>query len=331
MTLAEVAKRAGVSTATVSRVLNNATTVRGATRERVLEAVRELKYEPNLHAKALAGGKSRSLGLIVSNLRNPYFLDVYGSLEAVAVSRGYEVLVESTDYRPERLRAAAHSMLRRHLAGIAVIVSESDDEGIALLAGCDVPIVFHDVGRGAAGAGVRIVIDWAAPMRRMVDYLYTLGHRRLAFVGHHVGLGSLQTRRQTFLEALERGSRDVEFAAETDVDSPEGGRRAARRLLDTDFRPTAVLCVNDYMALGVLREIHDRGLSVPRDISVAGFDNINLSEFTHPPLTTVDVPRERIGRKIFDALVRGERGGGEIMIRPELVIRDSVARARERP
>jgi LacI family transcriptional regulator, galactose operon repressor len=327
MTLEQVAKRAGVSTATVSRVLNNATTVRTATRKRVLEAVRELRYYPNIHAQALAGAKSRSLGMIVSNLKNPYFLDIFGSLEAIADRHGYEVVVESTGYSPERLVASVHSMLGRSLLGLSVIVSEMDDSLIEDLTERDLPVVFHDVGRAMPNAN-HITVDWEKPMQKTVEYLYSLGHRRMAFIGHHESLASLQARRSAFLSTIEQYSRSVLFATEADIDAPEGGRRATRRLLSSGFKPTAILCVNDFMALGVLRELHDRKIAVPRQVSVTGFDNINLSEFTHPPLTTVNVPREQIGRHVFEALVPQEGRPllmREIVVHPELVIRDSTA------
>jgi DNA-binding LacI/PurR family transcriptional regulator len=330
MTLEEVAKRAGVSTATVSRVLNKATTVRAVTRKRVLEAVRELKYYPNIHAKALAGARSRTLGMIVSNLRNPYFLDIYGSLEALADRHGLEVVVESTGYSTQRLAASVHSMLGRSLLGLSVIVSEMDDALVEELTERDLPLVFHDVGRATPNAS-HITVDWEKPMQRTVEYLYSLGHRRMAFIGHHESLASLHARRRAFLVAMDSYSHAVEFATEADVDGPEGGRHATRRLLTSGFRPTAILCVNDFMALGVLRELHDRGLSVPGDVSVTGFDNIKLSEFTFPPLTTVNVPREQIGKLVFDALVPQEGRQPvvrEIVIHPDLVIRDSTSQAK---
>lgn len=330
MTLEKVATRAGVSTATVSRVLNNAVAVRPETRERVLEAVRELNYYPNVHAKALAGARSRTLGMIVSNLKNPFFLDIFGSLEAIADQHGYEVLVESTNYDTDRLAASINSMLGRRLLGLSVVVSEMDESLMEQLSARDLPVVFHDVGR-ATPNGFHITCDWEKPMRKTAEYLHSLGHRRMAFIGHHEALASLQARHRAFVKEMQRYAGGVEFATEADVDSPEGGRRAARRLLETGFSPTAIVCVNDFMALGVLRELHDQGLSVPGDVSVTGFDNINLSEFTFPPLTTVNVPRELIGRTIFEALAPEEgqpRVPREFVLHPELVIRDSTSTAK---
>jgi DNA-binding LacI/PurR family transcriptional regulator len=164
MTLEEVARRAGVSSATVSRVLNNAGKVRPTTRKRVLEAVRELRYHPNVHAKALAGAKSRTLGMIVSNLKNPYFVDIFGSLEAAADRHGYEVVVESTGYSTQRLASSVRSMLGRRLLGLSVIVSEMDDSLIEELTESRLPVVFHDVGRATPNAA-HITVDWEKPMQ----------------------------------------------------------------------------------------------------------------------------------------------------------------------
>ena len=326
ITLENVAGRAGVSTATVSRVLNNIGTVRASTRARVLEAARELRYHPNVHARALASGRTRTLGLIVSNIENPYFLDIYAGFERMADRRGYEVLVESTGYRSERLAAAVRSMLGRSLTGLGVIVSEMDEALTAELRDVDLPVVFHDIG-AASETATHITVDWRRPMGEIGTHLYSLGHRRMAFVGHHVALASLQARLESFLETMQAYTEPVEFATEADIDGPEGGRRAARKLLASGFEPTAILCVNDFMALGVLEALREKGLRVPEQVSVTGFDNIRLAEFTHPPLTTVDVPRDEIGKVTFQALVQGEgeaRPSREINVVTRLVVREST-------
>jgi DNA-binding LacI/PurR family transcriptional regulator len=153
----------------------------------------------------------------------------------------------------------------------------------------------------------------------------------MAFVGHHAGLGPISERRQTFLSAVARYSPRVEVRTAADADGLEGGRQAARELIRSGFRPTAIICVNDFMAVGVLRELRDHGLRVPLDVSVTGFDNIKLSEFCHPALTTVHIPRDTIGHIVFENLTPapdGTRSGGrEIVIDPEFVVRDSTGPA----
>src|SRR5947199_1280886 len=146
MNLEQVAKLAGVSTATVSRVLNNHNVVRVKTRARVLKAIEELRYHPNLHARTLAGGKSRTIGVIVSNMENPFFFDIYQSIESDARAQGYEVVVANTDYNSEQLVASIRLMIGRRVAGLAAIVSEMDATLIDELTASSIPVVFYDVG-----------------------------------------------------------------------------------------------------------------------------------------------------------------------------------------
>lgn len=331
MNLDDVARKAKVSTATVSRVLNDIGLVKSTTRARVLKAVKELNYHPNLHARRLAGGKNCTLGMVVSNLENPFFLDIFRALETEAHQHGYEVLVANTDYRPQRLAAAVNAMMGRRPAGLAVIVSEMEPSLIRELAQADLPIVFYDVGVTRPNI-TNIRVDYGKGMQRVVEYLHDLGHRRMAFIGHHTNLGPLNVRKKSFVDMMANFSPNVEFTTITDVDGPVGGRQAARRLLASNFAPTAILCVNDFMAIGVLRELRDQGLSVPGDVSVTGFDNIRLAEFTNPALTTAHVPRERIGVLIFEALVpepgRSADLSRDVLIDPVLVVRESTGPCR---
>src|SRR5215212_3536977 len=146
MSLQEVARRARVSTATVSRVLNNAPLVKNSTRARVMKAVEELRYHPNLHARNLAGGKSSSIGVIVSNIENPFFLDIYKAVESGAHTNGYDVIMANTDYRAEQLVSSVRLMIGRRVGGLAAIVSEMDPQLIEELTGNKIPVVFYDVG-----------------------------------------------------------------------------------------------------------------------------------------------------------------------------------------
>jgi len=340
MRLDDVAKRAKVSIATVSRVVNGVGPVRTTTRARVLKAIQELKYHPNIHARTLAGGKSHTVGMVVSNLANPFFLDIFRSLESEAHRRGYDVLVANTDYNPRQLVASVHMMMGRRLAGLAVIVSEMEPPLLQELMESNLPIVFYDVGKPARNIH-NIKVRYEKSILKVVEYLYSMGHRRMAFVGHHTELDPLQERKRAFLEAIQRYSGEVEHAIITDRDGPAGGQQATRNLLASGFRPTAIICVNDFMALGVLKELNEHNLAVPGAVSVTGYDNISLSEFARPTLTTVNIPRERIGRLAFSVLVPGQANNGdqgdfngvphdqgrEYLIDTELVIRESTGPA----
>jgi len=326
MTQEQVARRARVSTATVSRVLHNKAAVSSAARARVMKAVEELKYSPNLDARGLAAGSSRSVGVIVSNFENPFFLDIYKAVEAGAGIAGFDITMANTGYSPERLTASVRLMIGRRVAGLAAIVSEMVPGLIEELNGYRIPTVFYGV--GAPGSHiVNIRVNYRRGMEKLVAYLHSLGHRRLGFVGHHTTLGPTNERQRAMLDAVGRYS-DLRVETAADEDTLEGGRRAAGMVLAADPAITAVICANDLMALGALRALRDRGLRVPHDISVTGFDNIKLAQFSDPPLTSVHISREEIGRIICDCLFGPttliER---EFVIDPELVLRDSTGPA----
>ncbi len=327
MRLEEVAARAGVSIATVSRVLNNVSVVKGKTRARVLKAIEELRYHPNLHARTLAGGKSKSIGVIVSNLENPFFFDVYQAVEKDAHARGYEVLVANTDYRPEQLVASIRLMIGRRVAGLAVIVSEMDPVLMDELTGDVIPIVFYDVGTPKRNI-TNIRVNYRRGIEKLVEYLYSMGHRKLGFIGHHAMLGPIHERLKAVSDIVASYRAGIEVRASADADTLEGGGQAARTLLANGYQPTAIICVNDIMAVGALRELRQRGVRVPEDVSVTGFDNIKLSEFCSPALTTLHIPRDRIGHTICECLIPGDNRlantDREIVIDPELVVREST-------
>ena len=329
MNLEQVARRAKVSTATVSRVLNNAIVVKSTTRARVVKAIEELKYHPNLHARSLAGGKSRTIGVIVSNMENPFFFDIYKTIESDAHTRGYEVVMANTDYRSEQLVTSVRLMIGRRVAGLAAIVSEMAPELMDELNDSRIPVVFYDVGT-PRGNVTNIRVNYRRGIEKVVDYLYSLGHRRLGFIGHHAILGPINERMKAVMDAVARiPSLEVRTAA--DADTLEGGRQAARQLLSSGYAPTAIICVNDITAVGVLRELRERGIRVPQDVSVTGFDNVKLSEFCYPALTTVHIPREQIGHIICESLMsksgKSAVAEAEIVIDPEFVLRDSTGPA----
>ena len=329
MNLEEVAKRAGVSTATVSRVLNNIDVVKNTTRNKVLRAVEDLNYHPNLNARALAGGKSRTLGMIVSNLENPFFLDVFRSLEAAAHVQGYEVVVGNTGYSPEQMIKHVRLMIGRRVDGLAVVVSELASDLVEELSHSKIPTVFYDPGAKPKHF-TSIRTNYRRSIERIVEYLHALGHNRLAFIGHHSSLGPISERERAFVETVTSYAPHTQYKTVADQDGLDGGRNAARKLLATGFGPTAIICVNDFMAVGVLRELREQGIRVPEDVSVTGFDNIKLSEYCYPPLTTVHIPRDQIGHMVFESLVAekdSDSDGRELVLDPELVLRESTGAA----
>src|SRR5260370_16152735 len=251
MNLNAVAQKARVSTSTVSRVLNELDVVKSSTRARVMKAAEELNYHPNLHARSLARGKSRILGIIVSNMENPFFLDIYRTLEADARAHGHEVVVANTDYQSQQLVASVQLMLGLRVAGLAVIVSEMDEHLIQTVASSRIPAAFYDVGTPQKNI-TNIRVDYRKGIKKTVSYLSSLGHRRMAFIGHHSTLGPISERRKAFLESVSRCSPSVEANIFAPTDGLEEGRQPARGLIQSAFHPTSVLCVNSVMDVGAM-------------------------------------------------------------------------------
>ena len=327
MNLVQVASLARVSTATVSRVLNNTGIVRNTTRARVLKAVKELKYSPNLHARSLAGRKNRNIGVIVSNLENPFFLDIFRTIETEARAAGVELVLASTDYRPERLLASVRLMIGLRVAGLAAIVPEVDLSLLGELKDTHTPVVF--CGMGTTGCDTaRIRVNYRQGMGQLISYLYGLGHRRLGFLRQDAPAKIADERLNALRQVADLWP-ELHLLTAAGTDSLEGGRCATRMLLDSHQKPTAIVCTNDVMAMGALRELRENGIRVPHEVSVAGFDNIEWAQFCHPALTTVHIPRDRIGHIVCDCLMKPEQSlaGSEVVIDAELVVRDSTGPA----
>lgn len=335
MNISEIARRANVSTATVSRTLNQSGPVKAATARKVWRAVTELNYVPNSHARTLVSGRSRIIGVIVSDITNPFFPALLRSFEARASEKQYDLLVTSTDYETARMTACLRRMLERKVDGVAMMTSEMDLGLIKELSRRGVPIVFMDVGQVGPKMS-HVAIDYGNGVRQAVDHLAGLGHRRIAFISGPLDLHSARTRRNAFLEGLHAH----ELAPEKRLiregtHTAEGGRDAMAALLRLSKRPTAVIASNDWTAIGALNAIAAAGLRVPQDMSVVGFDDIPLASYTTPPLTSVRMSASDVGTVAFRALfglISGERIEGDVyQIPTELIARGSSGRPLKKP
>ncbi len=329
MNIREVAKRAGVSTATVSRVVNGTAPVDARTEKRVRAAIQRTGYYPNTHARTLGTGKSHIYGLIISDIENPFFPELVKCFERFAVERGYEVLIANTDYQAQRMEVAVRRMLERKVDGVAIMTSEMDPELIQMLNGRGIPIVFLDT--GAVGPGISdISLDYDSGVDQAIDHLTSLGHRKIAFVSGPVNLASARTRQAAFLASLRRKNLECpdEFIRPGNHRF-DGGYAAMLEILKMPVRPTAVLASNDLMAIGIMGAVYAAGLRVPQDISVVGFDDIALSSYVPPPLTTIRLSRVEIAEFAFNSLYAASQGGESQgvthIVRAELVIRQSTA------
>lgn len=333
MSIRDVAKRAKVSIATVSRTLNNPSTVDPKTAERVRNAVEELRYFPDGQARSLVSGRSRILGLIVSDITNPFFPELVKGFEDVAVHHGYEIMVSSTNYNSALMAQSVRRLLERKVEGVAIMTSEMDQPLIDELVRRKVPSVFLDVGSVHPFIS-NIQVDYAAGINQAVEHLLHLGHRRIGFISGPLALTSARIRRSAFLECLARtGILDHENLVIEGDHTIDGGLGAMTRLLDSGLPPTAVLSSNDLTAIGAMRAVRRKRWSVPDDISVIGFDDIHFAEFTEPPLTTVALSRRELAEKAIYALrqhIEPREGeipahGAEYRVAPTLVVRQSTS------
>ncbi|MDT5157552.1 MAG: LacI family transcriptional regulator, repressor for deo operon, udp, cdd, tsx, nupC, and nupG [Acidobacteriota bacterium] len=327
----DVAREAGVSTATVSHVLNNTRFVSEEMRARVLEAVELCGYYPNAHARSLASGRSQILGLVVSDISNPFFPELVKSIEAAAFERGYDVILSNTNYDPERTSHYVRRLIERKVVGVALMTSELDASLIGELARREVSVVFLDLGRPGVHMS-NLCVNYEAGIEEAIGHLVTLGHSRIAFVGGPAHLRSAARRHEAFRKSMRRRLPKVPVRIHHGDFKLEGGRRAAREILDGRERPTAIVAANDMMALGVMFELRAVGLSIPHDISVIGFDDIAFAALSDPPLTTICLPRAELGRRAVEALMatlsHPDQQGVEIDIPTHLVIRGSTGPAR---
>lgn len=334
MNIKEVARRAGVSTATVSRTINRSAKVTPETAARVRAAIQELDFYPNTNARALGSGRSNFYGLIISDLTNPFFPEIAKAFEDVADEHGQEVLMANTNYDPVRMESSVLRMLQRKVDGVAILTSEMDDKLVKKLSGRRIPIVFLDIGR--PGPGISVVrIDYAAGVDQGMDHLIGLGHRRFAFISGPLQLASALTRFRAFNDGLARNHLITHQALIREGNHRvDGGHDAMARILQSGARPTAVIASNDLTAIGAMGAIYESGLRVPEDISVLGYDDIQLSAFTQPALTTIRLPRDEIARLAFRALYRSNPTavgqpvqGREHLVHSTLVIRKSTGPA----
>ena len=329
MDIREIARRARVSTATVSRTINRLPTVDPQLAKRVWKVIDEVGYYPNTQARSLVSGRSRIFGLVVSEITNPFFPELVQTFENLAVENNYEILLTSTVHDPKRMESSVRRMIERRVDGVAILTFGMEDALLDHLRYRKVPLVFVDVGPNAPGI-VNIRIDYLNGIRQAVQHLAALRHTRIAFISGPTQLKSAIARRSAFVTSMT----EIGLSADLIVEGNhrmEGGMHALAEFDSLSYRPTAVLCSNDMTAIGVMREAYDRDMKIPDDLSVIGFDDIRLAEFTIPPLTTVQMSQAELARIAFEALLSEvqrdtpSKERSEYHLNTSLVLRRSTA------
>jgi DNA-binding LacI/PurR family transcriptional regulator len=331
ISIRDVALRAGVSIATVSRAVNRLPSVDPELAERVWRAIEEVGYLPNTQARALVSGRSRMLGLIVSEITNPFFPELVQEFDNLAVEQGYEVLIGSTNYRPERTESLIRRMLQRNVDGVAVMTFGIEEDLVQKLVEREFPLVFVDAGPDLPNIRV-LKVNYGEGIRQAVQHLAALGHRSIAFITGPLHLRSAVARRDAFLRGM--GELGLTVPAEHMVHgnhTMEGGIAAMEKLIALAELPTAILCSNDMTAIGALHALYRTTHQVPQDVSVVGFDDIHLAQFMLPPLTTVQMSCRDLAVAAVEALRAGiekdhsSAAKNEWAISTKLVVRQSSA------
>lgn len=330
MDIRDIAKRARVSTATVSRTVNQASTVDAQLAKRVWKAIEELGYFPNRQARALVSGRSRVFGLIVSEITNPFFPEIVHTFETLAVEHNYEILLTSTVHDPKRMELAVRRMIESRVDGVAILTFGMEEALLEHLRFRNLPLVFVDVGPKAPRVS-NIRVCYADGIRQAVQHLAALRHERIGFVTGPVKLRSAIARRDAFEQSMAELGLPVrpEFIVEGDH-KLEGGERALQKMVALKERPTALLCSNDMTAIGVMRAAYELHIEVPKELSVVGFDDIRMADFMVPPLTTIQMSQSELATLAFHALLKETKRetpdpeGSEYVLKTRLVLRSST-------
>lgn len=329
MRIKDIAREAGVSTATVSHVINQTKYVTDETKEKVQQAIEKFNYQPNAHAQMLAKGRSNIIGLLVSDISNPFFPEIVKGIEAAVNDLGFNLILLNTNYDAKRAIENVRRLIQLKVAGIIFMTAEFDSAFIDEVAGKKISVVFHDLGKVDENMS-NVSLDYATGIQEAVDHLVSLGHENIAHIAGSSRIYSGEVRKQAFLDAMRSHFPDSQSPKVYEGNFRlEGGRLAASEILAEDALPTAVVVANDLMALGAMQEFKAAGLSVPKDVSIVGFDDITYASLASPPLTTIVSPRLEIGRRAVEALMltldKPHQPGAEILIRTHLIIRGSTA------
>ncbi|WP_224327311.1 LacI family DNA-binding transcriptional regulator [Streptomyces olivaceus] len=321
----DVAAEAGLSVATVSRALNGHPSVSPAARHRVQAAVESLGYRPNAVARSLRTDQTRTLGLVISDVMNPYFTELARSVEEEARALGYSVVIGNADERPDLQDHHVTTLLDRRIDGLLVSPTDGGSPGMLDAARAGTPMVFVD--RWIPGVDVPVVrSDGRAAVQDLVAHLHGLGHRRLAIIAGPAATTTGRERVDAFREALGAYGLSLPGAYIGQGDfQAESGRRATERFLDLPEPPEVVFAADNLMALGALDAVRARGLRVPEDIALAAFDDIPWFVHTDPPVTAIAQPTRDLGRAAVRALVEriAGRAGESVTLPARLVVRRS--------
>ncbi len=326
----DVARLAGVSPSTVSRVLNGNPHISVETSHRVTAAIEQLQYHRNAHARRLAIRKSDMFGLVISEIANPFFSEIICGFQAEAWDRGFDVLLLNTEYDPKRTDPIVRKLIENSVRGVAIMTSSLEDAIVPALTKHGMGVITLNqvpVDRLVS----TLTIDYKRGLVQAIEHVASLGHRRAAVIAGPETNRTANAIQQVLVEGLRNLGLDPDPVTNSDYHL-DAGAAAIRVILASRVAPTVIFCGSDLIAMGAMMALEEAGIRVPEDISVVGVDDIRFSFLVRPALTTIRVPRQQIGETSFQALERllqlkRQRGAAHV-VETELVMRQSTGPAR---
>jgi LacI family transcriptional regulator len=328
VTIKDVAREASVSVGTASQALRESPAVREETRRRVLAVAKRLRYQPSALARGLVTRRTHTIGLLISDIANPFFIRAVRAIEDVAQGNGYNVILCNTDEEAIKETQYLRVLMEKRVDGIILATTAGSLPAVRDVRWRRIPLVLFD--RELPGVPTDTVkVDSVLGGRLATEYLLALGHRRIAIIHGPLVRSTGAERLRGYLLALQAAGIQPEPALIREGNfKQDSGRELARQLLKLSPLPTALFCTNNLMTVGALQTLGERGVRIPLDVSLVGYDDMEWWTLTHPPLTTVGQPVYDLGREAMRLLlaqigVHGRRRPQRVMLKPELILRAS--------
>lgn len=330
VTMQDVAEAANVSITTVSHVLNGTRPIAPETRKRVLKAIEDLNYYKNTSATLLVRGFSNALGLIISDIENPFYPQLIKGFERACHSERLELVLGMTNYDQTNADATVRRMIEDKVRGVAIMSAQFNSKLVDRLLVREIPVVrLNDSRLQRNKSNVRI--DYSCGVLQAVEHLRSGGHRKVAIIHGPLTVLSAKRYRKLLMDVLREHSMDLIDCLEVD-NKPTGGAFAIQELRRKKLFPTAIICGNDLMAFGAMGEASRAGWQIPRDISIIGSDDIAFAEYGHPPLSSIGIPKYEVGlcayRLLQHMLHHKGEPGVEMSVTTRFMLRESSGPAR---